>query len=76
MDKDGFIKALYEKWRDEDWMDIDGGDLDTLMKKHGLTVERPITEEEAKTEWAAEWDMEPGDMGNFASDELKAILGD
>lgn len=74
MDKDAFIRWIYDHWRERCWLDIDGGDLHEAMVRHGLLYERPITAEEAADERFSEWDVEAGDLGCFATDEMLAII--
>ena len=74
-DINGFLKDLLEGYANGDWQDIDGGDMHAWLERHGLTYERPITEEEAQEEWAQEWDMKPGDLHSFMHPEIKALIG-
>jgi len=74
MDKDGFLKAFLEKWVEHDWQDVDGGDLHELCHKHGLSYERPATEEDCKLQWAQDWGVEVGDPIDEWHPEIKAIL--
>ena len=73
-DINGFLAALLRDYRERDWMDIDGGDLHEMLVSHGLYYERPITEEEAKEDWACEYGIEPGEVGIFPHDDIKALL--
>jgi hypothetical protein len=47
--------------RSRDGLDIDGGELQELLIKHGLMVEAPATAEDCAMEWAQEWGICPGD---------------
>lgn len=73
MDIEGFIAWIVEDARDHGWSDIDGGSLYEALVRHGLCVERAITAEEAKEDWALDYDLREGDEGCFDSPELSAL---
>ena len=74
MDKDGFIKAIAERWIDDQWQDIDGADFQDLCVKHGLLIERPATQQDCDSEGGQEYGVDLGDPFFVKSDELIALL--
>ena len=74
MDKDGFIAALVALWREHWCEDIDGGDFQALLIKHGLASEGPATKEDCATEWADEYGVQPGDTVLHDHPDLAALM--
>ena len=74
MDKDAFLGELIGKWRERDCTDIDGGDMQDLLEKHGLIEITPATEEDCKEEWAQEYGIEPGDPVNRFHPDLMTLM--
>ncbi len=74
MNKDDFIVAVVNLWTDHQCMDIDGGDFQRLIIKHGLATEVPATEEDCETEEAQDWGVEPGDLMLKYDAELRDLF--
>lgn len=68
-----FLKDLLEDYRERDFSDIDGGDFQDLLIKHGFLIQAEITKEECEEDWALEWGYEPGDLFNKFSPLWKEI---
>lgn len=54
--------------------DVYGEDLQALLIKYRFCEMRPMTEEECGSEWAQEYQMEPGDEGCMYTKAGKKIL--
>lgn len=74
MDKDAFLAELIAGYWEHDCMDIDGGDFQDLLLKHGLAKEAPATEEDCKEEWALEYGYEPGDPMIKYDPEIQSMV--
>ena len=77
MDKDGFIVAVVAlaiAAREHGCMDIDGGDLQDLLGKHGLAIESPATGEDCKGDWGQEYGVELGDTVLHYHPTLTALM--
>ena len=61
MNKDAFIADVVDLWKDHYCMDIDGGNFQDLMVKHGLATEVLATEADCETDWARDYGLELGD---------------
>lgn len=57
----GFLGDLLLDYVDGDHMDIDGCEIQDMLKLHGLTYEHRATQDDCNEEWAREWGYEPGD---------------
>ena len=67
----GFVIEIVDKSRE--WMDIDGGDLQEMLEKHGIIVRQPATETDCEEEWAQEYGIEPGDTILRDAPELTSL---
>ena len=76
MDIEGFVVALTKLFKQHRWNDIDGGDYQALLIKHGLAIERPATEKDCKLDWASEYGVEVGDSIIVDSEEFSKLMGE
>lgn len=73
MNLEAFIAELVDDYRLHGCMDIDGGDFQEMLIKHGLCVERPATVEEAGEAWCQDYDIKAGDTIVADCPELAAL---
>ena len=69
-----FVIDLLQMHHAGDWMDIDGGDMDALYRKHGFAEERRVTAEEAATDYCQEYGIEEGELSSFWTPEVLEML--
>lgn len=73
MNINAFIAEFIGNYREGYCMDMDGEDIQDMLAKHGLIIERLATEEECAEAWGQDIDLEPGDTVYVDSPELAAI---
>lgn len=73
MNINAFISEFIGSYREHGCMDMDGGDIQDMLAKHGLIIERPATEEDCASEWGQDYGVELGDTVYVDSPELAAI---
>lgn len=74
MDLKPFVRDLLLAHHYADFYDIDSGDFQDLLVKHGLCIERSATEDDCAQEWAQEYEYQVGDDIIVYADEIKALI--
>ena len=72
-----FTARLMRLYWQNDCCDIDGEDIQEIVVKSGLAIERPVTAEDiANSDHMQEWGVEPGDTWVFPSPLLLDLLAE
>ena len=69
-----FVIDLLQMHHAGDWMDIDGGDMDALYRKHGFVEDRPATAEDVAAD-CGDYGIEEGELSSFWTPEVLEMLG-
>lgn len=73
MNLNAFVFDLVTLYREHDCMDMDGGDIQGMLVKHGLMIERPATEDDLEDESLRSFGVEPGDVILVYAEEFVAL---